>query len=123
MTALTILLCVAAAVVVPILVLWIGYVIGIKYERGGWWRLLLLVAGPAAVLDIILNYTVLALLTLDFPRPGEYTFSKRVERLVLDEGWRGEFAFWIAVKLLDPYDPDGFHIKNKGARGLSATYT
>lgn len=44
------------------------------------------------VVDALANYTELALLTLDFPNTGEWTFSHRLKRLKLDEGWRGSLA-------------------------------
>jgi hypothetical protein len=70
---------------------------------------------PAAIfvfiLDVFLNYTILAILTLDFPKKGEYTFSKRLERLSRQIGWRKSLAVWLAENLLDPYDPTGKHIK------------
>jgi hypothetical protein len=46
-----------------------------------------------------MNYTWLALLTLDIPQRGEYTFSTRLERLVQDPGWRGEIARPIAYAI------------------------
>lgn len=66
----------------------------------------------AVLLDVALNYTVFAVLTWDFPRRGEWTFSQRLNRLIKDTGWRGKVAVWLADNLLDPYDldPKG-HIK------------
>lgn len=83
--------------------------IAIQYERGGWWRLLMPITFFAALLDVAANYTELALLTWDYPRPGERMFSKRLERLVFDAGWRGRLARAIAVPL-DYFDPSGKHI-------------
>lgn len=60
--------------------------------------------------DIFLNYTILAALTLDFPRAKEWTFSKRLERLVRSGGFRAGMAKRIAF-ILDPFDPSGKHIK------------
>ena len=67
----------------------------------------------AAIIDVICNYTVFALLTLDMPRKGEITFSERLDRLVMNDGWRGSAARWLAKTLLDPYDFTGQHIKGK----------
>lgn len=64
----------------------------------------------AILLDVVLNYTLLAVLTLDFPKSGEYTFSQRLERLVRQDGLRGKVARSIAF-VLDPFDPSGKHIK------------
>lgn len=86
------------------------YPIAIQYERGGWWLLLLPITVIALVVDIIANYTELALLTLDFPKAGEYTFSTRLERLQYSSGWRGKVCFKVA-RILDAIAPSGVHIK------------
>lgn len=65
----------------------------------------------ALLWDCILNYTFFAVLTFDFPKWKEWTFSKRLNRLVLSDDWRGSIARWVAASLLDPYDPSGKHIK------------
>lgn len=65
----------------------------------------------ALILDVFLNFTVFAVLTWDFPKKGEWTFSQRLNRLVLSDNWRGSVARWVAASLLDPYDPSGKHIK------------
>ena len=65
----------------------------------------------ALLLNVALNYTVLALVTWDFPRQGEWTFSKRLERFIRGTGWRRELAALVAMALLDPFDPDGRHIQ------------
>lgn len=96
---------------IALLLLWPLYIIGIQYERGGWWRVLLPVTLAAAILDVVLNYTELALLTWDMPRHGEYTFSMRLGRLQRLEDWRGKMARFIEKYMLGPFDPDGFHVK------------
>jgi len=68
------------------------YPIAVQYERGGWWRLLAPVTFPTLVIDVIANYTELALITWDFPAKNEWTFSTRVQRLQYYAGWRGSFA-------------------------------
>ena len=75
------------------------------------WTLAFPLVITAIALDISLNYTVFSVLTWDFPKKGEYTFSQRLERLVQDSGWRGKLSRWLALSLLDPYDPSGRHIK------------
>lgn len=85
------------------------YPIAIQYERGGWWYLLAPVTLLALVIDVIANYTELALLTWDFPRRGEWTFSKRLRRLSLLPGWRSTAARWC-IAYTDFFDPDGYHI-------------
>ena len=69
------------------------------------------------LLNVALNYTLLALLLWDWPRKGERTFSQRLERLVLDPGWRGVVAWYVARHLLDPFDPDGYHIRTRSTHG------
>lgn len=100
-----------AALLLSIPLLWVLYVIGIQYQRGGWWRVCLLAALPALILNVLMNFTVLAVLTWDRPKRGEWTFSQRLGRLILDTGWRGTLAWYIARYLLDWADPDGIHIK------------
>ena len=104
---------IAAAAVLSIPLLWVLYVIGIQYQRGGWWRVCLVAALPGIVLNVVLNFTVLALITWDWPRKGEWTFSQRLERLIAGTGWRSAAAFFVARYLLDPFDPDGIHIKTR----------
>jgi hypothetical protein len=64
------------------------------------WRWLEVIAeafgGPV---DVLMNYTWLALFTLDIPRRGEYTFSTRLERLVHDQGMRGTVCRQIAYAI------------------------
>ena len=98
---------------IALVLLWPLYIIGIQYERGGWWRVILPITLVAAILDVVLNYTELALLTWDRPRAGEYTFSMRLERLQRREDWRGKMARFIEKYMLGPFDPDGFHVKEK----------
>ena len=74
------------------LLLAILYIPAVQYTRGGRWRIFLPFTLVALVLDVWCNYTELALLTWDFPRKNEWTFSTRLCRLVLDAGWRGRVA-------------------------------
>ena len=60
------------------------------------------------VLDILVNWVVLTIILLEVPH--EYTFTARLKRHATDDGYRGKFARWMAVNLLDPYDPSGKHI-------------
>lgn len=55
------------------------YPLAIQYEVRKWpIRYLYYLTG---LIDVIANYTELAVLTLDIPRKGEYTFSQRLCRL------------------------------------------
>jgi hypothetical protein len=88
-----------------------SYVVGIQYQRGGLWRVFIIVAIPAAVLDVVLNYTLFVVYMLDFPEKGEYTFSKRLKRLNTQYGPRGAVARGISY-ILNVFAPDGAHISN-----------
>ncbi|CAB4134828.1 hypothetical protein UFOVP275_21 [uncultured Caudovirales phage] len=85
------------------------YCFGIQYERGGWWRVFSVIAVVGLVIDVIANYTELAIVTGDFPRKGEWTFSKRLRRLQQNNDWRGDFARYIGG-CLDKIAPSGKHI-------------
>ena len=100
----------AIAIMASPLILWLLYIPAIQFKRGGWWLLLYPFTFIVALLDILLNYTVLALYTWDWPRRGEITFSKRLDRLILLGDWRGVVCSYIAFHLLDPIDPTGKHV-------------
>ena len=87
------------------LLLFLIYPLAVQYGRGGWWRAVAPLTLAALLLDVAANYTELVLLTLDWPQSGEYTFSKRLRRLVLDTGWRGFIAEHIKA-YLNTYDPN-----------------
>lgn len=97
-----------------IAVMWLLYAVGIQYLRGGWWRFLVPITVVAAVLDVLLNYSLFAAMTLDWPRRGELTFSQRLNRLVTNADWRGRAARWTAKYMLDWIAPGGRHIYPKG---------
>ena len=46
----------------------------------------------AWLMDVVANFSTLALLFWDWPQYGEWTFSKRLPRLCNLPGWRGRFA-------------------------------
>jgi hypothetical protein len=85
----------------------------IQYKRPGlrepWLFLAYVVAGIATVIDIIANYTTLALLLWDWPQAGEFTFSKRLVRLKGRADWKGDIARDIAV-ILNRIDPLHDHV-------------
>lgn len=97
------------------LLLYALYIVGIRYFRGGWWRLMLPVVLTAFFLDVLLNYTLFALLMWHWPGIGDYTFSKVLGTLYANTGWRGKVAYFIGRKLLDPFDPRGRHVFGKVA--------
>lgn len=88
------------------------YPIAIQYERGGWWRVVAPVTALALVIDVAANWTELSLAMWELPRRGEWTFSTRLERLVLLSGWRGNVARCIARMLNWIAPPSHPHIKN-----------
>ena len=90
------------------LILLLLYPIAIQYERGGWWYLLAPVTFVALVIDIIANYTELALV-FGWPRKGEFTFSQRLKRLSYRADWRGDVAQWC-IWYTNKFDPQGDHV-------------
>lgn len=95
---------------ISLLVLLPLYSLWVQHERGGLWRHLKWVAIVAGPVDVVLNYTELALLTWDWPRKEEYTFSKRLSRLSRLTGYRGAFGR-LGKLILDRIAPSGLHIK------------
>ena len=82
--------------------LFLLFPLAVQYERGGWFRIVAPITFIALLIDVLANYTELALLTWDFPRRGEYTFSNRLRRLQYNNDWRGvlarpvvRFLIWI----------------------------
>ena len=67
----------------------------------------ILVVGVA--LDVLVNLTVCTVVFADSPR--ELMVTHRLRRYSEeDSGWRGSVARWVAVNLLDTFDPSGRHI-------------
>lgn len=93
-----------------ILLLALLYPIAIQYERGGWWNIVAPVTLVALVIDVFANHTELALAMWEWPKRGEWTFSTRLERLVREQGWRGDIARPV-VSILNFIAPSGKHIK------------
>lgn len=91
------------------LILLAVYPAAIQFERGGKWRWLFWLYYPAGLLDVLLNYTVLALYTWDRPLAGEFTFSRRLRRLQYRTDWRRWFVV-VLKPYLDYFDPKGVHI-------------
>lgn len=87
------------------------YFIGIQYERGGVWKLLLPITFIALVLDVILNYTEWVLIFQEFPHKTDWTVSKRLKRMNNNQnaGWKREFSLYVS-KVLDVIAPFGKHI-------------
>jgi hypothetical protein len=96
-------------VFLPLFILLPLYCLTIQYERQGKWRVLIPLGILALAIDVVLNFSGLSIVTLDFPKWGEWTFSKRLSRLQYNTDWRGEFARYIAG-CLDKIAPSGKHI-------------
>ena len=78
------------------------YPLAIQYEVRGWsikWFYYFV-----GILDVIANYTELALLTWDMPVKGEYTFSKRLRRLQYGNVWQ-RFVARIVIPYLNYFQP------------------
>lgn len=110
------------------LALFIGYAIGIQYERQTWpawvpalrgktfpeWLryLCAVVVFLALIVDVIANWSVFWICFWQKPRRGEFTFSDRLERWVTEPGWRASLA-WPIARLLNWLAPPGHpHIHN-----------
>lgn len=60
-------------------------------------------------LDVFLNWTVLTVLLIEWPR--ETTITARLRRHYKSRAtWRSCVAAWFGLNLLDPFDPKGRHI-------------
>jgi hypothetical protein len=90
------------------ILLFLLYPVAIQVERGGAWNLLLPVTLLALLIDVLANYTELALI-FGWPRSGEWTFSQRLRRLSWRADWRGDLARWC-IDYTDRFDPDGRHV-------------
>ena len=72
------------------IILLLLYPIAIQYQRGGLWLIVSPITVIAGLVDVYCNYTELALLTWDFPKAKEYTFSERCNRLITQTNWAGK---------------------------------
>lgn len=75
------------------------YFLGAQSEKQVYLAPLAVFGWVGAVLSLVLNYTELAIITWDWPRSGEWTFSKRLPRLARRDDWRGAFARYVASVL------------------------
>jgi hypothetical protein len=88
----------------------LGYAVVIQYKRDGLWRLLSAPGLLVLLLNVIANYVELAFV-FGWPRPGEYTISRRMKRMQNDPDEipaRRELARMVQV-FLDACEPDGKH--------------
>jgi hypothetical protein len=95
--------------------LWLLYPIAIQYERAkmglgrGWWICLVFVV-PALVIDVVVNWTSLAVL-FGRPRLGEWTFSTHLIRIcgLPTSSWDRDVGRRIR-QVLNAIAPSGNHI-------------
>lgn len=61
------------------------------------------------VMDAAVNIAVASVLFLELPR--ELTVTARLTRHIEQRPthWRGKLSMWIAINLLDAFDPNGIH--------------
>lgn len=92
------------------LILALVYPLAIQYKKGGWHSIALVLAIPAYFLDVLVNYTELALLTWDVPKQHEYTFSTRLIRLQTGTPWQ-RFVAKVVIPYLNYFDPGHVPVK------------
>jgi hypothetical protein len=72
----------------------------------------------AYVLDVLINWVILSVLLVEWPR--ELTVTYRLSRHLRKPDasrlgrWRTAIARWVCTQLLDKFDPSGTHCKCKG---------
>jgi hypothetical protein len=111
---------IAWATIAAIYALWLFYLATMNLRRareaGRLSRLVLAIALPILALAVAIDVAVnLVLATIVFfDRQREWTLSARLARYLVDPSrWRAELAMWIAEHLLDPFDPNGQHLRNR----------
>jgi len=68
------------------------------------------VVAVAFVVDLVMQFTVFAVVFLEFPRDWLVTHRlRRYMRELPPEQWRRRWADYLCKYLLDPYDPTGAH--------------
>lgn len=92
------------------LLLALMYPLAVQYEVREW-RWLAPITLTALVVDVVSNYSDLAVLTWDFPRRGEYTFSQRLVRLQYGNRWQ-RFIARAVIPYLNYFDPGHVPTKN-----------
>ena len=101
--------------VFAIYALWVFYlaVMNLRQAKGKLSKAVLVIALPilgiAYAIDVLVNVLLATILFVDLPR--EWTFSNRLERYLDGSDWRAAAALWIAVHMLDPFDPSGSHLR------------
>lgn len=91
------------------LLLLLCYPLAVQYKVRGW-RWILPFTLLVLLIDVVANYTELTVLTWDSPEPGEFTFSKRLERLRFGNRWQ-RFVARVVIPYLNYFDPG--HIQDE----------
>lgn len=63
------------------------------------------------LLDFLFNMTMGSLMFADPPR--EFLFTSRLNRYLRGVSWRKTLAFGICSVLLDQFDPEGYHCRDR----------
>lgn len=101
----------------PLYGVWLFYLVVMTLKRAkeaGTLSLPALIMGMPLVwigvaLDAITNITVCTVIFLELPQ--ETLITSRLQRLILEEGWRSNLAGFICADLLNAFDPSGNHCK------------
>lgn len=109
-----------ALVLGTLYVLWVYYLACMNLQRAieaktirpvAKWIGILWVLPPAWILDLLVNLTVFTLLFWNLPsRPLELVTGRLTRYVNGDDGWRRRLAIWIAINLLNEFDPSGHHV-------------
>lgn len=95
--------------------LWVAYLAVMNLKRAAQartigttaWLLGLPLVVVAYVLDVVVNWAVMTLALLEWPR--EWTVTARLKRHCGTATWRGAVARFVCHQLLDTFDPSGRH--------------
>lgn len=64
-------------------------------------------AAIGLICDFLYNVIVGTMLFLELPK--EWLLTKRLQRYLNSDSWRGNISRWLCTHLLDPFDPKGNH--------------
>jgi hypothetical protein len=111
----------------PIALIFVGYVIGIQYERPTIWMwvrvICAIIAFFTAILDFFANWIQFTILFFQLPKRSdgttktEWTISDRVNRTCLEGGIRGFVSLAIG-KLLNVFSYGNVHCPNANTKAL-----
>ena len=76
-----------------------------------WWVVgaLLPLLVTMVVVDVLMNWTLFTLITLDLPREAFVTSRMKRYRAQTTVNWHSRLATFICTKLLNPFDPTKHH--------------